>query len=114
MSNNEMEDVKKECLTGTKWLRLVFMLIFAVVSYFVLCFIWVVAFFQFIYHLITGKTCGPLDKFSTNLSQYIAGISDYLCFQSEIKPFPFNEWPLDKAKTSKLKPKKAKKAEDAA
>lgn len=87
------EEIKQECLSGRKWLRLIFMVVFAAVSYFGIFLVWIIGFFQFVFHLITGKTCSPLEKFSVPLSQYISDIVSYLCFNTEEMPFPFSDWP---------------------
>ena len=87
------EKLKQECFVSSKWLRLVFMLVFATISYFSLCLVWLTSSFQFLFYLFTGKNNTPLTKFSTSLGQYIADVVAYLCFNTEVKPFPFNEWP---------------------
>ena len=104
------EDIKQECLTGSKWLRLVFMIVFATVSYFGLCLVWVISFFQFIFYLVTGKSNKPLTTFSSSLGQYISEIISYLCFNEEDKPFPFTEWPSQSKAKPKIKEPKAVKA----
>jgi hypothetical protein len=86
-------DLKQECLAAGKWLRLLFMIIFAAVTYATIFLIWLIAAFQFLYHLITGKNNQPLLQFSSALSRYMADIMAYLCYNKEQKPFPFAEWP---------------------
>ena len=101
----ECNEIKQECLKTAKWLRLPFMLIFAVSSYFIMVLVWIMALFQFVYHLITGNPCNPLVKFSATLSEYIANIVSYLCYNDDKKPFPFSEWP------NSCKTKQAEKTE---
>ena len=106
----KVEEIKQECLEGRKWLRLLFMAVFAVASYFIIPLVWIISSFQFIYHLVTGKTCTFLIPFTQTLSQYTSDIIAYLCFNREDKPFPFSEWP---SKTSEVcaKPNKSKSGE---
>lgn len=93
MEKQELSHIKQQCLSGKKWIRLIFMVIFATVSYFGLFLIWLIGLFQFIFHLMTGKANEPLLKFSQSMNSYLTHIISYLCFNEENKPFPFKEWP---------------------
>jgi len=79
---------------GSKWLRLIFMILFALVAYCIIPVIIVlIAVFQFIYTLFSD---GPLDTllaFSRSLSHYLQQIANYLTYTTEEKPFPFTGWP---------------------
>lgn len=90
------KELKQECLSSRKWIRLIFMVIFAAVSYGGIFLVWLISLFQFLCHLITGKTSLPLQNFSSSLSLYIADIIAYLCYNEEEKPFPFAGWPQSK------------------
>ena len=94
----DCKEMKQECMKSSKWLRLFFMVIFGALSYFIVMLIWMISLFQFFYHLITGKTNQPLAKLSDSISEYVADIVKFLCYNDEQKPFPFSEWPSKKAK----------------
>lgn len=97
------QTLKDKLSNKDKWIRLVFMILFAIVIYciaFVL--IWLIAAFQFIYALFVSKPNQTLLPFANSLSQYIHQIVMFLTFVSEEKPFPFKPWPSVE-KVAKLK-----------
>ncbi len=89
----EKEALKQELLNCKKWLRIVSMLLFAVIMYFVLAIICFIGLFQFVVSLFTGKSNQHLREMGKSLSRYIAAIVKYISYYSESKPFPFSEWP---------------------
>ena len=81
-------------LTRTStWLRGLFMVLFYLVAYLVRLLIALIAIFQFVCVLITGKPNRHLLKFGQDLSEYAYQIYRFLTFNIEKKPFPFSEWP---------------------
>jgi hypothetical protein len=89
MDNN----LKEKLLVKNKWLRGMFMLFFVLIKYFVSWLICLIAFFQFIVDLIVGNPNEKLLEFTKHLNTYLLQIANFLTFNSEIKPFPFTEWP---------------------
>ena len=91
------EEVKSNLKSKSVWLRGLFMLLFAVlygVAEFILA---VVAVFQFGAALITGKPNNNAVRFGNSLGQYIFQITQFVTFNSEVKPFPFSSWPESRA-----------------
>lgn len=77
----------------SKWIRLAYMLVVAVIFYFVLIYlILFIALFQMVYALLTGKPNANLGEFNQGLCQYITSICQYLTYVSDTKPFPFEKW----------------------
>jgi len=76
------------------WIRLVYMLIFAVAFYVTRIVIGVVAFFQFLALLFTGESNARLRGFGGTLSTYVQAVVAFLTFNSEERPFPFAPWPV--------------------
>jgi len=97
------ETLKDKLSNKDKWIRLIFMILFAVVIYWVaLILIWLIAAFQFIYALLVSRPNQALLPFADSLSQYIHQIVMFLTFVTEEKPFPFKSWPSAE-KVAKLK-----------
>ena len=94
------EKLKYELLSVQKWLRILFMLLFAAIMYFILAIVCFIGLFQFIAHLITGKSNQNLREFGEKLSCYVASIIKFISYYSETKPFPFSAW-LEKKETPK-------------
>ena len=108
------ETLKQKLSVKEKWIRLIFMVIFAcIASWIASLLVIITAVFQFIYTLFVGKPNQTLMPFGIALSEYIKQIMLYLTYGSNEKPFPFKPWPGTKAQESapvKASPAK-KKAE---
>jgi len=89
-----MDEQLKSNLTSSKhWLRLVYMLLFAVFLQVALAVMWVLVVIQFLFALITGNDNGNLRNFGHSLSRFIFQAIQFLTYNSEEKPFPFADWP---------------------
>ena len=86
-------DVKKNLLSRDLWLRIMYMIIFYIVSKIVWMLITLIAVVQIVSSLLSGKVIVPVWEFSHGLNRYILKIIDFITFRSEEKPFPFSEWP---------------------
>jgi hypothetical protein len=92
MSNEIKENLKQQ----TIWLRGLYMLMFALfysVAEFVL---FAVVIFQFLFKLFTGNSNPRLLTLGQSLATYIYQVLQFLTFNSEYQPYPFNEWPKDR------------------
>lgn len=94
--------LKEKLSVKEKWIRLIFMIFFVLVTFLTRILIWVIAAFQFIYTMLVGKPAKTLLPFSESLSKYIYQIMEYLTYVSEQKPFPFEAWPTTKEKHKKI------------
>lgn len=92
-----MERETKASLTNTKtWLRGLFLLFFALVGWAARLVICAIAIFQFISTLLTEKKNIPLSRFGLQLNTYVFQIGQFLTFNDNALPFPFNAWPTGK------------------
>ena len=80
-------------LSPVQWVRLLFMFLFAVVLCLLSYLIGALVLLQFILVLVTGKDNEKLRHFGNSCSVYIAHILKFLTYNSEKKPFPFDDWP---------------------
>jgi len=95
-TEEEKRERFKENLTSPNtWARGLFMLLFAIVVYFLVCYyiIWIIILFQFGSVLITGKVNERIFPIGQSLSIYISQMLHYLTFTSDERPFPFSDWP---------------------
>ena len=90
--------LKEKLLVKSKWLRGLFMLFFIVTKYLVAWLIVLIALFQFVADLLTGKPNDKLLEFTKHLNAYLLQIVNFLTFNSESKPFPFANWPSHEKK----------------
>ena len=86
-------DIKENAKNIDVWTRGLFIVIYAVIFYFLFALIWLVVIFQFLMKLITTELNGQLLDFSDSLNKYVSQILFYITFKSEERPFPFSPWP---------------------
>lgn len=95
-SDTKRSDLEKNVTRGSTWLRLLFMIIVGFlwgISRFVTAAVVVI---QFFYVLFTGDTNAQLKALGHSLAIYSYEITDYLTFNTETRPFPFDaEWPSE-------------------
>ncbi|MGH1373508.1 MAG: DUF4389 domain-containing protein [Cellvibrionaceae bacterium] len=87
------DDIRKNATSAEHWLRLVFMLLFAVIIQVAAAVMWVVVIVQFLFALFTGSDNTNLRSFGHSLSVFIYRTWQFLSYNSEDKPFPFQDWP---------------------
>ncbi|MFV8781970.1 DUF4389 domain-containing protein [Microbulbifer sp. SA54] len=90
MSNEEL----KQNLTSTnQWVRLVYMVLFAVLLEIAGFVMLAVVIAQFLFNIITGAANDNLRRLGDQLATYIYQTLQFLIYNTEEKPFPFAEWP---------------------
>lgn len=89
----DSEELKSNLTSSQHWLRLLFMVLFAVILYVAAMVISVLVALQFLFSLISGKDNRNLRHFGQSLAQYIYQTLRFLTYNSEDKPFPFDDWP---------------------
>ena len=89
-----MEKTLKANLTNTDtWIRLVYMILFAVIFNVAELVAGVVVVVQFLFRLFTGEVSEPLQDFGHRLAIYFQEIVAFLTYHTERKPYPFAPWP---------------------
>lgn len=95
-----MDEQLKSNLTSSKhWMRLIYMVLFAIFLQLASVVMTVLVVVQFLFALITGADNINLRKFGDSLSIYIFSVLQFLIYNSEEKPFPFADWPESSVKT---------------
>ena len=117
-ADKAMDDDTKENLSarGT-WMRLVYMVLFAIAFYvaeFILVFVVVI---QFLFKLVSGAALQALAQLGQSLGTYVYQIILFMTFKTEDMPYSFAAWPKGPpaAKRSLRTPRRktpAKAAED--
>lgn len=97
------DDLKQNLTAGETWIRGLFILLFAFFLVIARIVTGAVVVIQFLFTVFTGQTNTNLKNFGASLSRYV-----YLCFlfvtyNSDDKPFPFDEWPEAKLLTEEEK-----------
>ena len=91
MDNFNREEVKEEVLKVGKWKRFFFMTVYAFAIQFALNIALVIAFIQFLFFLFTSKINEALFNFNKQIFLFFDDTLNFLLFQTEEMPFPFNK-----------------------
>lgn len=93
-----MDPALKARLTSRDlWMRLLYMVLFAIAYRLAELVMVAVAIIQFVFILIAGSANELLLHLGQNLTRYIADIIRFQTFNTEEKPFPFADWPDEAA-----------------
>jgi hypothetical protein len=93
------ERVKQNISNKNQWLRILYMILFAVILYLVMMLVTVVVIVQLLFALITGKPNEDVADFASDLTQYVYRIVAFLTYTDDRRPFPFNSWDEDDNET---------------
>ena len=95
-SDNEpspADDVSQHVKSRSTWVRLVFMLLFAVIFYVSEMVLFAVAAVQFLFKLFSGDANERLTRFGANLATFLPQVAQFRTYNTEDMPFPFADWP---------------------
>tara|TARA_Y100000766_G_C18778992_1_gene542294 strand:- start:629 stop:931 length:303 start_codon:yes stop_codon:yes gene_type:complete len=80
--------------SGQTWFRLLLALAYFFIVFEIIVILVGFSFvFQFLYRLIKGVDAEHLKNFTEKLNAFSYSSLDYLTFNSDDRPFPFNAWP---------------------
>tara|TARA_Y200000002_G_scaffold382434_1_gene399465 strand:- start:1153 stop:1512 length:360 start_codon:yes stop_codon:yes gene_type:complete len=88
-----MNEIKKEELfKPSKWIRLVFMVVYSlIIEIIALPLILILIFLQFLFHLIAGSPNNQIQNITNWLVDFLKESFEYLTYKTEQKPFPFDQ-----------------------
>lgn len=85
---------KKTLTNGETWIRLAYMILFSLLLMAARLTISVVVAVQFVIVLVSGADNENLRNLGQGLGKWVYQTVMFLTFNSENKPFPFDEWPV--------------------
>lgn len=88
-----MSDNNQSLTSPDLWIRLIYMLIFWLLSFIARVVIGIVAFIQFFVVLFSGETNKNLKDLGEGIASWTQQNYRFLCFASDQKPYPFQDWP---------------------
>ncbi len=92
--SDEFDDIVDNLREPSAWIRVLLMIAFAVVLYLIIApVIFVLMVAQALFALISGKDNRNLRYLGGALAQYVLQILHYLSYNSDVRPFPFSEFP---------------------
>jgi hypothetical protein len=91
MSDDKAEEIKKNILSPSQWIRILYMAFYAIACWALVFILPVVIVCQIIISLITGADNKNLRDFGKTLSDYFHQAMDYLVYAADEKPWPFSD-----------------------
>ncbi|MGB3621889.1 MAG: DUF4389 domain-containing protein [Ketobacter sp.] len=85
------DDQNPDSLLLTALYMILFYLIFTLTSYVLIG----IGVLQFAVRLLSGGPQPELQRFGLRFGRYLMQIVQYISMQTNIKPYPFSEWPQD-------------------
>ena len=86
-------DKFREIMCSGNWARLIFMLIFGMLLHLAGLVMWVLSGLQFLFALLNGKDNENLRNLGGSIAVFVHQALDFVCYNTEQKPFPFSAWP---------------------
>lgn len=85
------EQVKTQVKDKNTWLRLFYIILFALIFYVVFFVVCASGIIQFVARILSGAPLTSLHDFNSKLADYSKELVAYVTFASDTKPFPFKE-----------------------
>tara|TARA_B100001287_G_C22613390_1_gene496290 strand:+ start:225 stop:599 length:375 start_codon:yes stop_codon:yes gene_type:complete len=103
---------KDEILKTSKWIRFLFMVLYAFVINFALTISIGLAFIQFLFVLFTSKTNASISNINSYVLEFFNDSLMFLLFQTEEKPFPFKNSSSDEGTVIDAETEESEEASD--
>lgn len=93
---DEVRDIEENLKSRATWVRLLFILVFFVLYAVSRIVVFATVMMQFFWVLFTAETNKRLSTLGHSLALYTCEVIDYLTFNTDDKPFPFDrDWPVE-------------------
>ncbi len=86
------EGIKQNLANTNNWLRLLFILIYALIFWLGAWVLGFVVLLNLLIVLFSGERNRNLVEFGGQLADYLGQLMRYATFNTDVKPFPFGEW----------------------
>ncbi|WP_237059034.1 DUF4389 domain-containing protein [Microbulbifer sediminum] len=87
------EELKHNITSGNQWMRLLYMVLFAVLLEIAGFVMLAVVVLQFLFSILTGGPNDNLRRLGDQIASFVYQTLQFLVYNTEEKPFPFAEWP---------------------
>ena len=102
------QKIKENVTRQSTWMRLVYMVLFAVIFNIAEFVIVVVVVVQFLFKLFTGTANETLGALGQTVAKYVYEMIAYLTFHTDDMPYPFGPWPAGVPAKTKRGPRKTR------
>ena len=104
---------KDEILKTSKWIRFIFMVLYAFVINFALTISIGLAFIQFLFVLFTSRVNTSISSINSHVLEFFNDSLMFLLFQTEEKPFPFKSNSSDEGTVIEAETEETDESEEA-
>ena len=104
---------KNEILKTSKWIRFIFMVLYAFVINFALTISIGLAFIQFLFVLFTSRVNTSISSINSHVLEFFNDSLMFLLFQTEEKPFPFKSNSSDEGTVIEAETEETDESEEA-
>ena len=91
MSDDKAEELKKNILSPSQWMRILYMAFYAVACWLLTIVLSVIIVAQVLISLITGEDNENLRTVGKKVSDYFHELLSFLVYATNVKPWPFSE-----------------------
>jgi Domain of unknown function (DUF4389) len=91
--NIDQDQIRANLLSSTFWVRILFMVIFALVLWALRLAVIVICVVQTVIVMITGEVNAQLQRLGAVTAVYVGQVVSFMLFATEDKPFPFTPFP---------------------
>ncbi len=100
------QTIKENVTQQSTWMRLVYMVLFAVIFNIAEFVITVVVVVQFLFKLFIGRANENLSALGQSIASYVYEVIAYLTFHTDDMPYPFGPWPNGTPGATQGRPRK--------
>jgi len=94
MEDDDVDQIVDNLKQSSNWVRVMFMFGFVILLYVIIApVVFVLMLVQALFVLISGEYNGNLRYFGAALAEYVLQILHYISYNSDVKPFPFTDFP---------------------
>ncbi|MDA1133182.1 MAG: DUF4389 domain-containing protein [Proteobacteria bacterium] len=90
---NDTQTTEPHGKDESTWLRLVFLVLFAIIFNIAEVVLWLTVVVQFLAKAFGGKPIPQITKFGQNLATFLYDVVRFLTFRVDDMPWPFAPWP---------------------
>jgi hypothetical protein len=87
------KSITENLRSKSRWTKIVYIVLFFITFEIAEIVLWTIAIVQVFFSLFTGEPNQQLLKAGAQLSTYIGEVGRFVTYKTELKPFPFKDWP---------------------
>jgi len=87
------EELASKLRDTNAWTRILYIVMFGLVLYVAAAVVLLVVLLLVVFTLLTGERDARMQGFAASLAEYVAQVLRYITYNTDVRPFPFSDWP---------------------